>query len=432
MANNSMKQDTIALSDERAEASYWMNRQTAGDAILLTEEEIRKLNCRMKVRSSSLTDLSLFPEAVRGEELREWILTAQQDFRGQEEVQDLYDASGNPITREGYREALDNCSLSALRERASVRYAVAAERVNIRLLPTRQDYFDSADFRHYDQLQGTALDPWEPVAVLQESRDGAFAFVRSRHYSGWVSMDAMAFTEREKWERYIHPEEFLVVTANQKRIPLVGGKELLFQMGSILPVGRQGEKQDEKYCVRLPISVQGRLQETEVFLPEDDTIHKGWLPCTKNNFLRQAFRFLGDVYGWGGTEDSVDCSSFVGDIYRSMGLEIPRDADQQELALPELVDMEGLSTGERYRALEKVPMGALLFKPGHVMMYLGQDAEGIPRAIHAASSYFTFSTGKGEKHYIRKVLVSDLRFQNGAGVTAIDGLTRVGYWKDQE
>jgi hypothetical protein len=70
--------------------------------------------------------------------------------------------------------------------------------------------------------------------------------------------------------------------------------------------------------------------------------------------------------------------------------------------------------------------GSLLFKPGHVMMLLGEDEHGTPIVIHSASSYFTFANGKGQKHYIRQVLVSDLTFQNSKGIQTIDGITSIG------
>ena len=138
-------------------------------------------------------------------------------------------------------------------------------------------------------------------------------------------------------------------------------------------------------------------------------------------------KFLGDEYGWGGMDDSVDCSAFTADIYRSMGIELPRDADQQELAMSQSLKFDGLTTAQRFAKVKEAPVGALLFKPGHVMMYLGQDAKGNPLVIHSASSYFTFDKGKKQKHYIRKILVSDLHYQNSKAVETIDGLTSAGF-----
>ena len=69
-----------------------------------------------------------------------------------------------------------------------------------------------------------------------------------------------------------------------------------------------------------------------------------------------------------------------------------------------------------------MPPGALLFRPGHVMLYLGRDMGDTPLVIHDISSYYE----DGEKKYIRQVVVSTLAFQNESGTAAIDTLTAIG------
>ena len=90
------------------------------------------------------------------------------------------------------------------------------------------------------------------------------------------------------------------------------------------------------------------------------------------------------------------------------------------------VSLDGLNTKVRYQKAAEASVGALFFKPGHVMLYLGKDDKGTPLAIHSASSYFTFSGSTAQKHYIRKVLVSDLTYQNGKAIRTIDGMTSIG------
>ena len=118
----------------------------------------------------------------------------------------------------------------------------------------------------------------------------------------------------------------------------------------------------------------------------------------------------------------MDCSSYVQNIYRAMGLDLPRDTDMQKRACS-LLPLAGLSAAERYALLADVPPGALLFRPGHVMLYLGRDAGGRPLVIHDISSYYE----DGEKKYIRQVVVSTLDFQNARGTAAIDTLDAVGF-----
>ncbi|SHK32426.1 SH3 domain (SH3b1 type) [Selenomonas ruminantium] len=420
-----ISQASIAIHDDRATDGYWTARNPDGDALYLTQEEISSVNQAMREKTSSLTDLLNYPQTVGGAEVKELILSAQQDFRGEKEPGEHYDKGGMMISQEDYNAAQDNCNLDAVPASAAVRYGVVTMRTDMRLLPTTQYYFDDKSFQHYDDLQGTALDPCEPLLVLHTSKDGAFAFAIGRYYKGWVSLGAIGFTERKNWEKYVSPKNFLVVTDHKKKVHVGGTWDVLFQMGSVIPL-KSPKMRKGAYQAIIPVEINGHLSEAPVLIKADSTVNPGYLPCTPNNFVRQSLKFLDDVYGWGGMEESVDCSSYVQDVYRSMGILLPRDADQQELAMKHSVSLNGLDTAARYQKTAEAPVGALLFKPGHVMLYLGKDDRGTPLAIHSASSYFTFLGGKAQKHYIRQVLISDMTFQNGKGIATIDGMTSIG------
>ena len=289
---------------------------------------------------------------------------------------------------DGKHFAMANRNFDAIVNAVNVLYAVTVERADVRILPIEW----KGDI--YDSLQGTAIDPAEPVAVMWESTDGKFVFAQTRNYFGWIEKSKLAFTTREIWRTYIKPKNFIVVTANKKTVE-VDGKNILFQMGAVIPLSN---KIDDKnfWMAKIPVSDDGKLREMTVKIAKDDTLHKNFLPCTTNNFIRQSFKFLGDVYGWGGLKDSVDCSGFTSDIYRSMGIEIPRDADRQENCMPNVAKLIYQSYYEKINVLKQSPTGSLLFKPGHVLMLLGNDDNGTPIAIHAASSYYVEGDGLSE------------------------------------
>lgn len=384
----------IEVTDERATPEYWTNKNLDGDEIILSAQEISQLNSQMRMLDNYSADLKNYPTTISAANLKARIIQATSDVGlGQHSSQNL-----NSIIGE-----------------ANVFYAVTMERVNIRLLP------QSWTGENFDKMQGTALDPAEAVAVMFESSDGQFVFVQARNYFGWVERSKLAFTSRENWLKYVKPENFIVVTANKKSVE-VDGKNILFQMGAVIPI----DNDDENFWyAQIPTDDGGRLSEVTVKIPKDETVHKNFLPCTTNNFVRQSFKFLGDVYGWGGLKDSVDCSAFTSDIYRSMGIEIPRDADRQKLCMPIIAEFDKQSYDERIRILKQSPTGSLLFKPGHVLMLLGNDDKDTPIAIHAASSYYL----DDKKIYVSKVLVSELSYQNDYGVSTVQSLIGINFAK---
>ena len=354
-----------AVTDERAEASYWTERNPDGERVLFSRAEIAAFNAGMRERTETLKDLA-----------------------------------SEPVTTD-------------------VRYGVATRRGNLRLEPV------PPDGTHYDEQQATAVDPCEPLLVYEDSDDGRFSHVVMRNYEGWLSKRAFALTDRATWMRFAAPKDFAVVTANHwKLYDESAGKTATYQMGAKIPLARaplrgyRGKAGGEPLLLVPSRAQDGTLAihpQPAVF---DDDLHHGFLPCTENNFVRQGFRFLGDVYGWGGLDDSVDCSAFTSDVYRSMGIEIPRDADVQGQALPYRVELHGKTDARLALLTIAFPVGTLLSNDTHVMMYIGQDADGTPMVLQAMSSYFD-ETGK---HYLRQVVLTTLVYPNAEGRPYIKGV----------
>ncbi len=390
----------IEITDSRATPEYWINRAVDGDELMLNQKQIERLNAEMLERDKYSADLANYPETISAADLRQRIEKISKD-----------------VNLVGSGSVMANRNLSALNYDVDIRYAVTTERVNIRLLP------QGLTGDKYDSIQGTALDPAEPVAVLWESSDGKFSFVQARYYFGWISKNSLAFTDRETWLTYVEPENFVVVINNKKFVN-VNGKVIRFQMGAKIPL-QSSELENNSWTARLPIIENYELKEVSAKILNDENVSADFLPCTTNNFIELSFKFLGDVYGWGGLDNSVDCSSFVQNVYRAMGINIPRDADRQEGCMPIFAVFNNVTYSERLDIVRRAPTGALLFKPGHVMMKLGNDDNGKPIIIHAASSYFS----GGEKIYIRKVLVSDTSYQNYSGTPTLDALTGIAFPK---
>jgi cell wall-associated NlpC family hydrolase len=93
------------------------------------------------------------------------------------------------------------------------------------------------------------------------------------------------------------------------------------------------------------------------------------------NLTRNAMRFLGVPYVFGGTSASgFDCSGYVQHVFAMLGYHIPRTADAQ------------YDVGKRVAGAAMAPGDLVFFQtyaagPSHVGIYLGND-----RFVHASSS----------------------------------------------
>ena len=397
-----------------AEVSYWLRAD--GDTLLLTAAETAALNARIAAATDTLRDLAAVPDNIPGAPLARDIAAAAQDF-APEAVPDGY-LAGEQLTPQRWRAIWQNCALDAVPERISVQYAVTVRRANVRLLPCGAGLYESPEETRYDALQGTVLDPGTPVRVFHTSADSVYGFICASDYCGWVRRTDIAAADREAWSRYFTPQAFAVVTAPTLRLH-AEEEDLLYELGARIPLiigGKDGTR-------RLGIPTRGADgQVVTKFVPlPAEGLSIGPLAPTHNNLMRRAFAPLGTAYGWGGEDGGMDCSSYVRNVYRAMGIVLPRDADAQERTLGR-IDMTGLSSAQRRACVTAAPPGALLFRPGHVMLYLGTDRSGTPLVIHDISSYYE----DGTKRYIRRVVVSDLNFQNARGLPAIDTLTHIG------
>lgn len=391
----------IEIMDERATPEYWTDRANNGNELLFTYKQIENINAQILQRDDYSADLANYPETISAADLKNKIEKISKD-----------------VNLEGSWAVMANRDLDSLNYNVNVRYAVTTERVNVRILP------QGLTGDRYDSIQGTALDPAEAVAVLWQSADGKFSFVQAKYYFGWIASNTLAFTDRETWLTYVQPENFVVVTNNKKFVN-VNGKVIRFQMGAKIPLESSELQNDNSWTARLPIIENAELKEVSAKILNDGNVSADFLEPTANNFINQSFKFLGDVYGWGGLDNSVDCSSFVQNIYRSMGINIPRDADRQEGCMPIFAVFNNVSKAERLDIVSRAPTGALLFKRGHVMMKLGNDDNGTPIIIHAASSYYS----GGNKIYVRKVLVSDTTYQGYYGNSTLEDLTGIAFPK---
>jgi len=152
-------------------------------------------------------------------------------------------------------------------------------------------------------------------------------------------------------------------------------------------------------------------------------------PMTRRAVLEAAFALLESPYGWGDTGAGRDCSRFVMDVFESFGLLLPRNSARQAQAGTFSVTLSDQSDAERAEIIEAAGHRGvvLLHFPGHIMLYLGLTAEGVPMAIHAFADYLEPCANGGEtRRTVERIAVSDLELGRGTSRRSfLDRITRV-------
>lgn len=381
--------------------AYWLKQNQEGDKLVLDDKGIDGFNTKIRSVSRTVFDLSAYPTTVSGDALKTRIM----NYAVLED--DLY-LNGNKVS-DNYKNILrSQTNIKAIPATVTVRYAVTTTRAPIRNLPTGQGLFYYAADKEFDVLQETTLDPGEPVAILHQSANGYFYYVQSYNYSGWISRFNVGLTDKRTWLQYAKPKDFLVVT-DAKYVLRLGKNELLYQQGARINLVKE---EPALYTVEVPLrQPNGNLSKTRLQVPKaSKAVHKGYLPYTTNNIVRSAFKFYGMPYGWGGLKDSVDCSALVLNAYRTVGIYLPRNTDEQANTAGIRNLLEGLDNAQRLSVIRDLQPGACLYMDGHVVMYIGQ-INGAPYSIHALGSHYV----KGVRQREMQVVVSDLTLQRSSG-----------------
>jgi hypothetical protein len=165
------------------------------------------------------------------------------------------------------------------------------------------------------------------------------------------------------------------------------------------------------HVIELPYRApDGSLQFSPALLPKSQEVQTEYLPLTRANILRQGFKFLGERYGWGHSYDARDCSGFVSEVYRSFGVQLPRNTRDQGVS-PALNRIELTDADDheaRVKLLREAQIGDLIYIPGHVMMVIGHE-NGEPYIIHDTTGIsFRGSGGDIERARLNGVSVTPL------------------------
>ena len=404
-----------------------------GKCVQMTPQAINEYNrmlCKTIGARASLYDLEAFREGVSGDALRRWL--AAGELPADEPLW-----SGEEQLSDGEREnILKNRNLDHAAECPAVRWGVCVRRSNLRRLPVQKAVTREKDDRYDDVLQESAVLAGEPLAILHESRDALFYFAVVCFGMGWIAAEDVGVSESYAAWRAVQAGEKLVVTGSSVRLccdpyePEVSARTLTMgeklrlaaPPGTVRPL--RGRMSYDNYMVELPRRTpEGGLDWVEMLVPVSADVHVGPLSYTRKAVIRQAMKTRGEGYGWGGLWGMRDCSGLIQEIYRCFGFSLPRNTQGLAL-LPGAAEIKELSMREKERLLCGTPAGAILFFPGHVMLYLGRR-EGRLLCLSAVGNFLPEGETGGKKRAVNTVTVNSLDVVRANGKTWLESLEKI-------
>ena len=378
------------IDEAQLSADFWLQQLEHPDAVLLDSALIQAQNARLLQRDESMHDLAAFPAELPATRVRGW--TQAYDATLQ---RTLFHEVGTPVTAADVQQLRDAMAIDTLPDRQQTRFGLVVRRAPLRAAPTAMRAFSRAGETDIDRFQESAEFPGTPVVIAPRSRDGQWLFVASPRYAAWMPADAVAEGTRETVLDYGRATPYRVITDAKPRTVFTREQprvsELQLDMGVRIPLDTppedgivNGQHAYTGWVLRLPVRQEdGRLAFAQALLPKSAGSSADYLPLTRANLVRQAFKFLGERYGWGHSYNGRDCSGFVAEVYRSMGVMMPRNTgDQARSPAFDHTLFDAASTRQqREAAVAALQTGDLIYIPGHVMMMLGR-IDGQPYVIH--------------------------------------------------
>lgn len=257
----------------------------------------------------------------------------------------------------------------------AIAYGILTRNSNLRILPTNSPHFSSADGDisawPFDNLQRSSVPVNTPVLICHTSLDKSWVLVETSFTFGWIPAEDVAYVDDafiKTWES----GRYAVVTRDYTSVLDENDRFLtLASVGHLFPL--TGQSSDK---IQIMVAMKDQHQNAVIrrgFLPLDTATAKP-LRFNSANTARIANELIGEPYGWGGLYGHRDCSAMTRDFFAVFGIWLPRHSADQVKEAGTYIDLAGLSPQQKEKTiLEKgVPYLSLLWRKGHVMLYIGQ------------------------------------------------------------
>lgn len=384
LQSNYEKLITPGVTKDMQIADFWINKINTPNELIMTQAEIQEFNNKIIKNVNSMYNLNSYKETLNKKELLKYINYYKKPTRI------MYTSNGEPISDKFYNSICSNLNLEQIKDKNPIRYGITIKKTSLRSFPTNESVHKKSKNDSFDRFQETASQACELVLILHESKDLKWFFIQTNNYRGWAKAENIALVENKQQAlNYASSKQFITVTNEYITLKLYiennKDTEFKYYMGTTIPIVSEN---DFGYIIKIPIkNKDGSLGYKETFINKNSGVNKGYLKYTRANIIKQAFKLLGSAYSWGDKEFGSDCSSFLMNVYRTFGIYIPRNTDQQERSKTKLIQFNyNNSLTKRNSMLNKAKPGAEILMNGHAMMYLGKHND-THYMIHNFSGY---------------------------------------------
>lgn len=216
----------------------------------------------------------------------------------------------------------------------------------------------------FDYNQNSRVKINTPVLISHYSKDKAWAYVQSHYVLGWVRVDTLFLVDKNIENEFRSDELYVIIKEGFEVFDKTTLEDL--KVGTFFP------KKNGKYLLATNIGLK------EVVISKQK-LKKLPLQFNAKNIESIAKEFIGELYGWGGSNNHRDCSSFTQDFFSPFAIYLKRNSKAQT-QLHKYIDLSKLSNNDKKKYIIKngIPFLTLVYLRGHIMLYIGtKDNEAL-------------------------------------------------------
>lgn len=403
-------------------ADYWIRRIPNAEKPIKTLDQMKHFNEEIKSMVPENVDVLKIDTKRPGKAIADQLDLEYSTLKNRK----LFDENDKTVPKSFFETKIKPLmQIDKVPSKIKVKWGVATRATSVRAIPTMVKMIEGLGDVEFDQLQYTQIKLWTPVAVYHTSSDKAWVYLQAPYVRGWVkAKDIAFFDDRDDLKTRLKSGDFLVVTGESVRVYRDAALKEMVQrpsMGTVIPMAPT-KIHDGPYPVWMPYRKEGgKVGLNKCFISRKSDVSRGFPVYSQANVLRQAFKLLGQRYGWGGMYNGRDCSGFVHDVFLSLGVDLPRDSKQQAMVGTQLGYFAPFQDDvARRKALRAArPAITLMKMPHHQMIYLGVVNDQF-YTIHSTWAERTGDDRKADvKNRINQVVVSDLELNGRSYVGSL-------------
>jgi len=287
--------------------------------------------------------------------------------------------------------------------------AISLSYLDLRNFPTSKPVFKNphkaGEGFPFDYMQNSGVHANEPLFVSHLSSDGNWAYVFTAYATGWVNKRGIVFLKDKVVKSWQDARQIELIDEYHPIKDLKGSFVFRSRVGMRLAL----ISVEKNHYVALAITAGKDNTATykKVKIPLS-IAREGKLLLNTTNMKKITSLMLKSHYGWGGLYEERDCSSTLRDLYAPFGIWLPRNSSQQS-KIGKVISLKELSVEEKKKAIieKAVPFETLLYKQGHILLYLG-TYNGKISVLHNVWGIKTLHNGVEGRRVIGRTIISSL------------------------